>query len=67
MHAANFASILPLTTHPVWTLPFDAARQAYTEAVKAGLLPKSMIATSRFHRSVDNWEKLSLGPVARQV
>lgn len=58
---------LPFVATPVWSLPFDAARQAYTQAVKAGLLPKSMIATSNFHRSVDSWEKISLGPIARRV
>lgn len=67
MQTATFASVLPFNATPVWALPFDTARQAYTEAVKAGLLPKSMIATSNFHRHVDSWEKISLGPIARRV
>lgn len=67
MQTATFSAASPFNTTPVWSLPFDAARQAYTEAVKVGLLPKSMIATSDFHRSVDSWEKISLGPIARSV
>ena len=77
MQTATFSAASPFNTTPVWSLPFDAARQAYAafacvsmtphEAVKVGLLPKPMIATSHFHRSVDSWEKISLGPIARSV
>ena len=49
------------------SLPFDAAREQYAQAVRRGWLPRSMLASRRLERTLDAWEKLSLGPLARRV
>jgi len=49
------------------TLPFDAARDQYARSVQAGLLPKSMLASRDFERTLAAWEQLTLGPLARHV
>lgn len=48
-------------------LPFDAAREQYAQAVRLGWLPRSMLASREVERTLDAWEKLSLGPLARRV
>jgi len=49
------------------TLPFEAARQQYSLAVKVGLQPNSMLAYSNHFKSLDQLEKATLGAFARQV
>ncbi|MDE2454794.1 MAG: hypothetical protein KGL43_14470 [Burkholderiales bacterium] len=50
-----------------WTLPFDGAREQYACAVRAGLLPNSMLASRDVERTLDALERLTLGPLARRV
>ena len=53
--------------HGALSLPFDAAREQYAQAVRLGWLPRSMLASRDVERALDAWEKLSLGPLARRV
>lgn len=46
--------------------PFDAMRAHYAGAVQAGLVPRSLLASAQFERSLDHLEKLCLGPLARR-
>lgn len=46
--------------------PFDAMRTHYASAVTVGLMPRSLLASGRFERSVDSLERLCLGPLARR-
>ncbi len=46
--------------------PFDAMRAQYAGAVQAGLVPRSLLASAQFERSLDSLEKLCLGPLARR-
>lgn len=48
-------------------LPFDTARAQYAGAVRAGLIPRSMLASRDFERVVRHWERLACGPLLRQV
>lgn len=48
-------------------LPFDVAREEYSKAVRAGLAPRSMLASRDFSRAIDALERMSLGPFARRV
>ena len=48
-------------------LPFDVVRAQYAAAVNAGLVERSMIASSRFERTLVKLERLVLGPFARCV
>ena len=48
-------------------LPFDAARQAYASAVRAGLIERSLIGWARFERKLSALESLTLGPWSRHV
>lgn len=48
-------------------LPFDTARAQYAGAVRAGWMPRSMLAARDFERQLDTLERLTLGPWARQV
>lgn len=49
------------------TLPFDAMREQYAMAVRAGFLKSSLLASSRFGRWVSHLERCTLGPLARQA
>lgn len=46
--------------------PFEAMRSQYAGAVAAGLVPTSLLTSARLERSLDNLEKLCLGPLARR-
>ncbi len=46
-------------------LPFDIARQQYANAVKAGLIERSLLKSAKFGRQLNALEKLTLGPLAR--
>lgn len=47
-------------------MPFDALRFHYAGAVMAGLVPRSIVDSSRLERALDLLERLVLGPLARQ-
>lgn len=47
-------------------MPFDALRFQYANAVMAGLVRRSILASGELERTVDALEKLALGPLARQ-
>jgi hypothetical protein len=47
-------------------LPFDTLRFQYAGAVRAGLVPRSLLAAGMLERTLDALEKLVLGPLARQ-
>ena len=47
--------------------PFDALRDQYATAVRAGLIERSLIASSQFERKTAALEKALLGSYARQV
>jgi hypothetical protein len=48
-------------------MPFEAARQQYSLAVKAGLQPNSMLAYRDHFKALDQLEKATMGPFARQI
>ncbi len=50
---------------PILALPFDAMRQHYAGAVRAGLVPRSLLDSARLERWLDALEVLMLGPLAR--
>jgi hypothetical protein len=47
--------------------PFDLARAQYAAGVQAGLIERSLLASSAFERGLDALERLALGPWARTV
>jgi hypothetical protein len=55
------------TTINFMALPFDLAREKYADAVQAGLIERSMLASANFGRTLNALEKLTLGPWARSV
>jgi hypothetical protein len=48
-------------------LPFDLLRVQYAAAARAGLVQRSMLASSRFDHALTALEHLSYGPFARSV
>lgn len=48
-------------------LPFDLMRAQYAAAARAGLVQRSMLASSRFDHALTALERLSYGPFARSV
>jgi len=48
-------------------LPFDLAREQYANAVRAGLIKSSMLASRDLERMLSALEKATLGPWARRV
>ena len=48
-------------------LPFDLLRTQHARAVQAGLLPRSLLASSQFERTLTTLERSALGPWARRV
>ena len=59
------SSLLNVTS--AWLgLPFDMARHQYAKAVQAGFIPRSMLHSARFNRSLKTTEQLVLGPFARK-
>lgn len=48
-------------------MPFDLARLQYAQAVQAGLLPRSQLASARVEKHLDLLERLTLGPLARAI
>jgi hypothetical protein len=48
-------------------VPFDAMREHYASAVRAGLIERSQIASASFERKLVALERATLGPWARRV
>lgn len=46
-------------------LPFDLARRNYATAVRAGLIERSMLASAKFGKLLNQMESITLGPLAR--
>lgn len=53
--------------HRPMAMPFEAARQQYSLAVRAGLQPNSMLAYRDHFKALDQLEKATMGPFARQL
>lgn len=51
----------------VMALPFDIARDQYANAVRAGLIERSMLASAQFGQTLNALERLTLGPWARSL
>jgi hypothetical protein len=51
----------------VMALPFDLARDNYVRAVRAGLIERSMLQSTRFTRTLRVLERLTLGVWARSI
>ena len=51
----------------VLALPFDMARHQHAAGVRAGALPRSLLASQRFEQQLSWMESLSLGPLARNL
>ena len=49
----------------VLCLPFDLARLHYAEAVRAGVIERSLLASARFGKLLNGIEVMALGPYAR--
>ena len=47
--------------------PFDAMREQYAAAVRAGLVERSLLASARFERKLGALERTALGLWARRV
>lgn len=61
-----FSQAAELTKRPM-AVPFEAARQQFSLAVKAGLQPNSMLSYRDHFKALDQLEKATLGPFARQL
>lgn len=61
------AASLGRTAALIQVLPFDMARENYANAVKIGLIERSLIGWAKFERQIDLLEKMMLGPWARRV
>ena len=46
-------------------VPFDMAREQYTELVKLGVIENSMLASAKFNNQLKALEEATLGPLAR--
>ncbi|MDE3105452.1 MAG: hypothetical protein KGK08_09790 [Acidobacteriota bacterium] len=63
---AAVASAVSVGKHALqW--PFDTMRDQYANAVRAGLVERSLIASAQFERKVAVLEQSLLGPCARHV
>jgi hypothetical protein len=49
------------------SLPFDALREQYAQAARAGIVKRSLVASGHFERALGALEQLSYGPFARRV
>lgn len=47
--------------------PFDTLRNQHAQAVRAGLIANSILASRDFEHAVDALEHVTLGPFARSV
>ena len=62
----SFTSVWTAGKH-VAAMPFDALRASHAGAVKAGLIPNSMLESRDFEHVVVALERATLGPLARRV
>jgi hypothetical protein len=51
----------------VLALPFDLARVQHAAGVRAGVLPRSLLESTRFEQQMVTMERLTLGPLARSL
>jgi hypothetical protein len=51
----------------VMALPFDLARVQHAAGVCAGVLPRSLLESTRFEQQMVTMERLTLGPLARSL
>ena len=58
---------VPKMAQNLMTIPFDLAREQYSQAVQAGILPQSMLASRDYCNSLDRMEKATLGAWARRI
>lgn len=68
--APNFvpaADAVAKASRTLMGLPFDLLRVQYAAAARAGLVQRSMLASSRFDHALTTLEHLSYGPFARSV
>ena len=56
---------LASTAKTLLRVPFDAMREQYASAVRAGLIERSLLASARFERKLGELERVALGPWAR--
>ena len=61
------AAALARAGRDVMALPFDMARDNYARAVRAGLIERSLLQSTRFTRSLRMLEGLTLGIWARRI
>lgn len=61
------AAVIERATAPLLALPFDTARELYSVTVHIGFIERLMLAWTKFERTLDALEKLTLGPWARRV
>ena len=47
--------------------PFDAMREQYASAVRAGVVERSLLASANFERKLGALERTMLGPWARRA
>lgn len=64
--ADSFSSVWAVGKQ-VAAMPFDALRASHASAVKAGLIPNSMLESRDFEHVVVALERATLGPLARRV
>ena len=62
----SFASVWAVGKQAA-AMPFDALRASHASAVKAGLIPNSMLESRDFEHVIVALERATLGPLARQV
>ena len=48
-------------------MPFDAMREQYASAVRAGVIERSLLASASFERKLGVLERTMLGPWARRA
>jgi len=51
----------------VLALPFDLARVQHAAGVRAGVLPRSLLESTRFEQQMVTMERFTLGPLARSL
>jgi hypothetical protein len=61
------AEALEKASRGLFGLPFDAMRLQYANAVRAGLIEPSLLASGRFDHAVTALEQMAYGPFARTV
>jgi hypothetical protein len=60
-----YADAMAQLNRATWAMPFDMARTHYANLVQLGLVPRSMLESARFGKTLSAMESLTLGPLAR--